>query len=193
MPLNKLKYFIFNKPYGVLSQFTDKNERKTLREFFNFSSDIYPVGRLDMDSEGLLILTNDKSLTNFLLNPSFKHEREYLVQVEGVPENSDLKLFEEGLLIEGVKTLPAKAARINEPYVWERTPPIRVRKNKPVSWLKVVLIEGRNRQIRKMSSKIGYPTLRLIRIKIKNVLLGNLKPGEYRELSLEEIKILKLP
>jgi len=190
---NKFKYFIFNKPYGVLSQFTDKVERKTLKDFFDFSADIYPVGRLDMDSEGLLILTNDKSLTNFLLNPTFNHEKEYLVQVEGEPGYSDLKLFEKGILIEGVITLPAKAVRIYEPEVWKRIPPIRERKNKPVSWLKIILIEGRNRQIRKMSAKIGFPTLRLIRIRIKNILLDNLKPGEYRELSLEEIKTLQLP
>ncbi len=193
MPPNKLKYFIFNKPYGVLSQFTDKSERKTVKDFIGFPSDIYPVGRLDMDSEGLLILTNDKSLTNFLLNPVFKHEKEYLVQIEGEPGNSDLKLFEEGLLIEGIRTLPAKVVRINEPDLWERILPIRVRKNIPVSWLNVVLIEGRNRQIRKMTAKIGFPTLRLIRIRIKNILLNDLKPGKYRELSLEEIKILKLP
>ncbi len=190
---DNFKYFIFNKPYGVLSQFTDQSGRKTLNDFFNLPKNIYPVGRLDMDSEGLLLLTNDKSLTKLLLNPGNRHEKEYLVQVEGKPGNNALELFEEGLLIEGKKTLIAKAARINAPAVWGRIPPIRERKNIPVSWLKITLIEGRNRQVRKMTAKIGFPTLRLIRIRIKNILLNELRPGEYTELSFEEIKILKSP
>lgn len=192
MSPNKFRYFIFNKPYGVLSQFTDKSGRKTLKDFFSFPKDVYPVGRLDMDSEGLLLLTNDKSLTDFLMNPVNKHEREYLVQVEREPGDADLKLFSEGLLIEGIKTLKAKAVRINEPAVWKRVPPIRERKNIRASWLKVTLIEGRNRQIRKMTAKIGFPALRLIRIRIKNIVLGDLIPGNTRELLNTEIEKLKL-
>ncbi len=188
---NKFRYFIINKPYGVLSQFNDKEGRKTLKDFFSFPKDVYPVGRLDMDSEGLLLLTNDKSLTDFLLNPVNKHEREYLVQVEGEPGDNDLKLFEEGLLIEEIKSLKAKAIKINAPRVWERIPPIRERKIIPASWLKVTLIEGRNRQVRKMTAKIGFPTLRLIRIRIKNILLDELMPGKTRELSPTEIEKLK--
>ncbi|MEJ2613662.1 MAG: pseudouridine synthase [Ignavibacteriaceae bacterium] len=188
---NKLRYFIINKPYGVLSQFSDKQGRKTLKDFFRLAGDVYPVGRLDMNSEGLLLLTNDKSLTDFLLNPANKHEREYLVQVEGEPGNYDLELFQEGLLIKGIKTLGAKAIKINTPDIWERIPPIRERKNIPVSWLKVILIEGRNRQIRKMTAKIGFPTLRLIRTRIKNILLDDLLPGKTRELSITEIEKLK--
>jgi 23S rRNA pseudouridine2457 synthase len=191
MSLNKSRYFIFNKPYGVLSQFSDKSGRKTLKDF-NFPKDIYPVGRLDMDSEGLLILTNDKVLTDFLLNPANKHEREYLVQVEGTPGEADLTPFREGLIIEGIKTLKAEAVIIKKPDLWERIPPIRERKNVPVSWLKVTLIEGRNRQIRKMTAKIGFPTLRLIRSRIKNILLAELKPGKTRELSNSEIEKLKM-
>lgn len=183
----KFRYFILNKPYGVLSQFTDKYGRKTLKSYLNFPKDIYPVGRLDMDSEGLLLLTSDKSLTDFLLNPTNKHEREYLVQVEGEPDYADLKLLEEGFLIKGIKTLKAKTEKINDPDLWDRIPPIRERKNIPVSWLRVTLIEGRNRQIRKMTAKIGFPTLRLVRIRIKNILLGDLKPGKTRELSSIEI------
>lgn len=192
MSQNKFRYFIFNKPYGVLSQFTDRGGRKTLKDFFNFPGDVYPVGRLDMDSEGLLLLTNDKSLTDFMLNPVNKHEREYLVQVEGEPAPADLRLLSKGLFIEGIKTLDAKAVKIKEPDLWERIPPIRERKNIPVSWLKVTLIEGRNRQIRKMTAKIGYPTLRLIRIRIKNILLDNLIPGKTRELLNTEVEKLKL-
>ena len=191
MHLNKFRCFIINKPYGVLSQFSDKQGRKNLKDFFRFQKDVYPVGRLDMDSEGLLLLTNDKSLTDFLLNPENKHEREYLVQVEGEPSDNDLRLFQEGLLIKGIKTLRAKAIKINTPDIWERVPPIRERKNIPVSWLKVTLIEGRNRQIRRMTAKIGYPTLRLIRIRIKNILLDDLLPGKTRELSITEIEKLK--
>lgn len=191
MLLNKFRYFIINKPYGVLSQFSDKQGRKNLKDFFRFQKDVYPVGRLDMDSEGLLLLTNDKSLTDFLLNPENKHEREYLVQVEGEPSDNDLRLFQEGLLIKGIKTLRAKAIKINTPDIWKRVPPIRERKNIPVSWLKVTLIEGRNRQIRRMTAKMGFPTLRLIRIRIKNILLDDLMPGKTRALSITEIEKLK--
>lgn len=183
-------YLIFNKPYGVLSQFTDKEGRRTLKEF-NFPADIYPVGRLDMDSEGLLLLTNDKHLINYLLNPVNKHEKEYLVQVEGEPRVEELKKLEEGLIIEGKKTSKAKAKRIREPFIWDRIPPIRKRKSVPVSWLSITLIEGKNRQVRKMTAQIGFPTLRLIRIRIKNLLLSDLKPGQFRELLSEEIQKLK--
>ncbi|MFZ0455480.1 MAG: pseudouridine synthase [Ignavibacteriaceae bacterium] len=189
---NKFRYFIINKPYGVLSQFSDKEGRKTLKDFFSFPKDVYPVGRLDMDSEGLLLLTNDKSLTDFLLNPVNKHEREYIVQVEGEPGDNDLSLFGEGLIIGGIKTLKAKAVKINTPDLWERIPPIRERRNILVSWLKVTLIEGRNRQVRKMTAKLGFPALRLIRIRIENILLEDLKPGKTRELSFPEIEKLKM-
>ena len=145
-----------------------------------------------MDSEGLLLLTNDKSLTDYLLNPLNKHEREYLIQVEGEPSENDLRLFREGLVIGGIKTLKAKAIKIKTPDVWKRIPPIRERKNIPVSWLKVTLIEGRNRQVRKMTAKIGFPTLRLIRTRIKNILLDDLMPGKTRELSIAEIEKLKM-
>ena len=189
---SKFRYFIINKPYGVLSQFSDKDGRKTLKDLFSFPKNVYPVGRLDKDSEGLLLLTNDKSLTDYLLNPLNKHEREYLIQVEGEPSENDLRLFREGLVIGGIKTLKAKAIKIKTPDVWKRIPPIRERKNIPVSWLKVTLIEGRNRQVRKMTAKIGFPTLRLIRTGIKNILLDDLMPGKTRELSITEIEKLKM-
>jgi 23S rRNA pseudouridine2457 synthase len=190
--LPRFKYFIFNKPYGVLSQFTDKAGRRTLKDF-NFPADIYPVGRLDLDSEGLLLLTNDKQLVNYLLNPLNKHEKEYLVQVEGEPDNKDIEKLEEGLFIKGIKTRKAKAKRISEPAIWERVPPIRVRKSIPVSWLSIILTEGKNRQVKRMTAKIGFPALRLIRIRIKNILLNDLKPGDSRELLHEELEKLKLP
>ncbi|MEJ5352518.1 MAG: pseudouridine synthase [Melioribacteraceae bacterium] len=183
-----LKYFAINKPYGVLSQFTDKEGRITLKSLFNFPKDVYPVGRLDMDSEGLLLLTNDKFLTNYLLNPKNKHEREYFVQVEGIPTDEAIQKLSDGLIIEGRKTLPAKVKLIDEPDFPPRIPPIRERKTIPTSWLSITLIEGRNRQVRKMTAAVGFPTLRLVRVRIKNILLGELKFGEVRELTKSEIE-----
>lgn len=186
-----LKYYAIYKPYGVLSQFTDKEGRKTLKSLYDFPIDVYPVGRLDMDSEGLLLLTSDKKLVNYLLNPKFRHEREYYVQVEGIPEEKDLEKLREGIYIENKKTLPAKVKKIIEPNFPERIPPIRFRKTIPSSWLSITICEGRNRQVRKMTAAIGYPTLRLVRIRIKNIKLGNLMPGAVRELTKEEIIKLK--
>ncbi len=190
MPQN-LKYYILNKPYGILSQFTDKGGRKTLSDLFNFPKDVYPVGRLDFDSEGLLLLTNDKYLTDFLLNPKQKHEREYFVQVEKIPSEDDLGKLRHGVIIQNLKTLPAIVKKINEPSFPPRIPPIRERKNIPTSWISLTIIEGRNRQVRKMTALIGYPTLRLIRVRIKNIFLGNLLPGSVRELNQNEIEKLK--
>lgn len=187
----KHKYFAFNKPYGCLSQFTDKLDRKTLSDFEVIPKGVYPVGRLDMDSEGLLILSDDKQLVDYLLNPKNFHEKEYLVQVEGVPTEEELNRFKEGVIIEGRKTLPAKIELITPPDISERNPPIRKRKNIPTCWLKVIITEGRNRQVRKMTAAIGHPTLRLIRVRIKNINLDDLKPGQLRKLSEKEIIELK--
>jgi len=183
-----LRYFALNKPYGVLSQFTDKEGRRTLKSLYNFPKDVYPVGRLDMDSEGLLLLTNDKFLTNYLLNPKYKHEREYFVQVEGIPTSEALQRLRDGVEIENKKTLPAKVKIIEEPDFPQRIPPIRERKKIPTSWISITLIEGRNRQVRKMTAAVGFPTLRLVRVRIKNILLGDLKFGEVRELTKTEIE-----
>jgi 23S rRNA pseudouridine2457 synthase len=191
MSHKSFRYFIINKPYGFLSQYTDKEGRKTLASMYQFPKDVYPVGRLDYDSEGLLLLTNDKSLTDYLLNPDNKHEREYYVQVEGIPAEDDLNKLQEGVIIQGKKTLPAKVKIISAPSIQARIPPIRERKNIPTAWISLTLVEGRNRQVRKMTAKIGFPTLRLIRVRIKNILLGNLNPGEVRELRSEEIVKLK--
>lgn len=181
------KYFVIHKPYGVLTQFTDKENRPTLGSLYNFPKDVYPVGRLDMDSEGLLILTNDKDLNDYLLNPKNKHEREYYVQVEGTPDESALKLLCTGVKINGAKTQPAKAKFINDPGFEERIPPIRVRKTIPTNWISLALIEGRNRQVRKMTASVGFPTLRLVRVRIVNILLDKMKPGEVRELTESEL------
>lgn len=191
MPLNNFKYFILNKPYGVLSQFTDKEGRKTLGDIYKFPGDVYSVGRLDMDSEGLLLLTNDKSLTDFLLNPVYEHEKEYYVQVEGIPQESSLEKLRNGVLINGKKTLSSKVRKIDVPDFPQRVPPIRVRKNIPTCWLSISITEGRNRQVRKMTARIGHPTLRLIRVRIKNLLINGLLPGSIRKLDSKEIDELK--
>jgi 23S rRNA pseudouridine2457 synthase len=185
MSREKYHYFKIYKPYGVLSQFTDKDGRSTLKQF-NFPENVYPIGRLDMDSEGLLLLTDDKSLTDFLLNPVYKHRREYFVQIEGLPQKSDLEKLASGIVINGKKTLPARAEIISEPVLPPRMPPIRFRKNVTDSWIKIILNEGRNRQVRKMTAAIGFPTLRLVRIGIENICLENMLPGEVRVLSSEE-------
>jgi len=181
------KYYVINKPYGILTQFTDSDGRPTLGTLYKFPKDVYPVGRLDMDSEGMLLITNDKELTDYLLNPKNKHEREYFVQVEGVPDNSALKKLCSGVDIAGSKTLPAKAKIIDDPGFAERVPPIRERKSIPTSWISLSLVEGKNRQVRKMTASVGYPTLRLVRVRIGNLHLGEMKPGEVKELSREEV------
>jgi len=183
----KLIYYAVNKPYGVLTQFTDKEGRKTLADLFKFPANVYPVGRLDMDSEGLLILTNDKRLTDHLLNPVKKHEREYYVQVEGSPAEADLQKLRDGVIIGNRKTLPAKVKKITPPNFRERVPPVRFRKTVLDSWLSITLVEGRNRQVRKMTAKIGFPTLRLVRVRINSLHLNNLPVGKVRELSAKEI------
>ena len=185
------KYFLLNKPYGVLTQFTDKENRATLGSLFKFPPDVYPVGRLDKDSEGLLLLTNDKSLTEYLLNPKNEHEREYYVQVEGIPTENDLAKLRRGIELSDGKTLPAKVKLINDPDFPQRVPPIRERKNIPTSWISLTLVEGRNRQVRRMTAATGFPTLRLVRVRIKNILLDDLKFGEVRELNVREVESLK--
>ncbi len=187
----QFKYYIIHKPYNVLSQFTDKQKRKTLADVFNFPKNVYPVGRLDMDSEGLLLITDDKVLTDFILNPKNRHEKEYYVQVEGIPDAEAIKKIEEGVIIQGRKTLPAKVKEIEDPKFPARIPPIRERKNIPVSWLSISIVEGKHRQVRKMTAAVGCPTLRLIRVRLKKLKLGKLNSGEVRELSPEEVKDLK--
>lgn len=187
----KFSYYLVHKPYGVLSQFKDTDNRNTLRSLFNFSKGVYPVGRLDLDSEGLLIITNDKFLTDYLLNPKHNHEKEYYAQVEGIPDNESLLKLREGVIIEGRKTLPAQTKLIDDPGFEQRIPPIRERKTIPTTWLSLTITEGRNRQVRKMTAAVGHPTLRLVRVRIKNITLDNMKVGDVRELSDKEVARLK--
>ena len=186
-----MKDFALNKPYRVLSQFTGDVGRKTLADVYKFPENVYPVGRLDMDSEGLILLTDDRSLTEYILNPENRHEREYYAEVEGIPTEEELKRLESGVIIEGKLTLPAKAKKLDNIKIEARETPIRFRKNVPDCWISLTVIEGRNRQVRKMTASIEHPTLRLIRVRIKNILLGDMKPGDVRILSSAEVKELK--
>ncbi|WP_297338252.1 pseudouridine synthase [Algoriphagus sp.] len=178
------------KPYGVLSQFS--GEGQTLASLFHFPKTVYPVGRLDKDSEGLLILTDDKWLNNQLLNPRFGHERTYLVQVEGTPNQEGLGQLQKGVQIKVdgkmYRTKPA-IAKIPEsiPALPDRDPPIRYRKNVPDTWISLTLIEGKNRQVRKMTAAVGYPTLRLVRWSIGRLTIEGFQAGEVREMAQEEI------
>jgi 23S rRNA pseudouridine2457 synthase len=189
---NNFKYFILYKPYGMLCQFSDKEGRPTLSDLGNFPKDVYPVGRLDFDSEGLVLLTNDNELKHRLLEPKFKHLRTYLAQVEKIPNESALDKLRNGILIEGKKTLPAKVKLLKEEPVFPpRSVPIRYRKNVSTSWIELTIYEGRNRQVRKMTAAVGYPTLRLVRIKIGSLSLDKLQPGEIKTLSETEINKLR--
>jgi 23S rRNA pseudouridine2457 synthase len=186
-------YFIIYKPYLVLSQFTtDSNKHRTLKDVFDVPPDMYAIGRLDNDSEGLLILTNDKELNHRLLHPSFKHEREYWVQVDGAITTSAIKQLEKGVVItvdgKPYQTKPCKVKLMDDGVnVIERDPPIRFRKEIPTSWISIILTEGKNRQVKKMTAKVGFPTLRLIRYRIKGIELMGMKPGDLSELSKAEI------
>ena len=175
---NMAELILFNKPYGVISQFSGDAKDHTLAAFID-KPGFYPAGRLDKNSEGLLLLTNEGKVQHRLSHPKFSKQKYYWVQVEGVPSDRDLDPIRKGLTLKGVAFLPAEAMLILEPPLWPRNPPIRVRKNIPTSWLEIKLTEGKNHQIRKMTAAIGYPTLRLVRHKIGTWSLGALQPGEY--------------
>ncbi len=185
-------YFIVHKPFNVLSQFSSTDGKKTLKDFFDVAVDVYPVGRLDYDSEGLLILTNDKKLNQYLLNPLHEHEREYWVQVEGDISEDAINKLQQGVSIniDGkmyyTKECVVKKF-IHSPKVSERNPPIRFRKLIPDSWIKIILTEGKNRQVRKMTAAVGFPTLRLIRYRIEKITLEDLLPGEMKIISKQEL------
>ena len=186
-----MKYFILNKPYEVLTQFTDEAGRSTLKDYVNVPN-IYPVGRLDYDSEGLVLLTDDKQLQHRLSDPQFKVEKTYWVQVDGEPTDEALTRLRLGVQIKGSKTSPAKVRLLeDEPQVWERSKPIRFRKNIPTTWVEIKISQGMNRQVRRMTAAVGYPTLRLIRPAIGPLTIDKLQSGEYRELTPEEVSILK--
>ncbi|MDP1028174.1 pseudouridine synthase [Sphingomonas sp. KR1UV-12] len=174
---------LFNKPYGVLSQFTDARSpspRPILSAYIDRPG-IYPAGRLDQDSEGLLLLTDDGALQVRIADPRFKLPKTYLVQVEGEPDEAALDRLRHGLILKDGPTRPAQAERIAAPDLWPRDPPIRVRQSIPDTWLRVTLREGRNRQVRRMTAAIGHPTLRLVRWQIGDWSLDGLAPGEWRE------------
>lgn len=178
----------FHKPFGVLSQFTaDRDGQQTLAEF-GFPPRVYPLGRLDLDSEGLLLLSDEPGLNTRLLAPDRAHWRRYAVQIEGTPDPAALRRLADGVMVQGRKTLPARAwVLAAEPKVPPRTPPIRVRRNIPTTWIAVELREGRNRQVRRMTAAVGHPTLRLIRIRMGHFdLPGNLPPGQWRQLDAAE-------
>jgi 23S rRNA pseudouridine2457 synthase len=173
---------LFNKPYGVLPQFTDKGSegspRPTLSQYIDVPG-VYPAGRLDMDSEGLMLLTGDGRLQAQISDPKFKTPKTYLVQIEGEVSDSALELLRGGVRLKDGMTLPAKADRIDPPALWPRDPPIRVRKTVPDSWIKLTITEGRNRQVRRMTAAAGYPTLRLIRWSIGDWHVEGIAPGEW--------------
>jgi len=181
-------YYLFYKPFQVLCTFTSTEGKSCLANYLEVDKDVYPIGRLDYDSEGLLLLTNDRSLTHRLLDPSFQHHRTYWVQVEGNITDTAIQQLEIGVAIKVdgkvYTTLPARAQQIQEPHsLQERNPPIRFRKNVPTCWISLSLTEGKNRQVRKMTAAVGFPTLRLVRFSIERIELDNLLPGQLLEVS----------
>lgn len=189
----KYRYILFYKPYGVLSQFTDnfgETKRHTLKDYIPVPA-VYPVGRLDWDSEGLMLLTDRGQLQHRLSDPRFQHSRTYWVQVERIPDAAALTQLRQGVIIENYRTRPALVELLSvEPPLPPRDPPIRFRKSVPTAWLEMSLTEGRNRQVRRMTAKVGFPTLRLVRVAIAGLSLAGLQPGQWRDLTSDELKLL---
>ena len=178
------RLILFNKPYGVITQFSSDGKHATLKDFVPLPG-IYPAGRLDTDSEGLLILTDDGPLQHRISHPRHKMAKTYWVQVEGIPDPAALDRLRHGVDLGDFVTRPAQARIIEEPAnLWPRTPPIRSRQHIPTSWIELVIQEGKNRQVRRMTAKAGFPTLRLIRWRIGDWTLAGLEPGEWREIQL---------
>ena len=173
------KLILLNKPFGVLSQFTPENGHSSLADHIAIPG-VYPAGRLDRDSEGLLLLTDDGQLQHRLSHPKHKQWKTYLAQLEGVPDKRAIEALKEGVELNDGPTLPAKVRQIDEPEnLWPRDPPVRFRKSIPTSWIEIQIREGRNRQVRRMTAAVGYPTLRLIRTRVGKWKLRSLQPGEY--------------
>lgn len=181
------RLILFNKPFGVLPQFTDRgtegSPRPTLSQFIDVPG-VYPAGRLDMDSEGLMLLTDDGRLQAQISDPKFKMPKSYLVQVEGEVTDEALAALRNGVRLKDGMTLPADAERITDPELWPRDPPIRVRLSVPDSWLKLTISEGRNRQVRRMTAAVGFPTLRLVRWSVGDWTVEGIGQGQWREISL---------
>lgn len=174
------KIILFNKPFNVLSQFTDADGRETLSDYIDIKQ-VYAAGRLDKDSEGLLVLTNDGKLQHRIAHPDKKMSKTYWVQVEGDPTESELDELRNGIELKDGMTLPAKVRKIESPYLlWERNPPVRFRKHIPDCWLEITISEGRNRQVRRMTAAINHPTLRLIRYRVGSWTIDGIKNGEWR-------------
>lgn len=188
------RYILFYKPYGVLSQFTDNSQtekkRRTLKDYIPVPS-VYPVGRLDWDSEGLLLLTNNGQMQHRLSDPRFGHSRTYWVQVEHIPDAAALNKLHAGVVIENYKTRQALVKLLPEPLLPPRDPPIRFRKTVPTAWLEMTLFEGKNRQVRRMTAAVGFPTLRLVRVAIDCLELSGLEPGQWRDLTDRELQLLE--
>ncbi|MBL7665073.1 MAG: pseudouridine synthase [Bacteriovoracaceae bacterium] len=182
------RYILFHKPYDVLSQFTPEEAgQKTLGDF-DLPKNIYPVGRLDRDSEGLLLLTDDADIQHRLTDPKFFHEKTYWVQVEGIPDQKSLDKLKSGVTIQDYKTRPCQAKILSPaPEIPARNPPIRERKSIPTTWLEIILTEGKNRQVRRMTASVGFPTLRLIRVAIGKIRLDDLELGKWREIKKADL------
>jgi 23S rRNA pseudouridine2457 synthase len=184
-------YLLFWKPYGVLTQFTDQEGRSTLKDYID-QPGVYPVGRLDQDSEGLLLLTDDGPLAHRLTDPRFDHPKTYWAQVEGIPDQSSVQALTSGVPIQNYRTRPARVRVLDqEPNLPPRPVPIRFRKAIPTTWIELILTEGKNRQVRRMTAAVGFPTLRLVRVAIGTLTLEGLEPGAWRQLTNLEVQILK--
>lgn len=181
------KLILFNKPFRVMSQFSESGDKTTLAQFIDIP-DVYPAGRLDYDSEGLLLLTDDGVLQHRIAHPSEKRSKTYWVQVEGAPNTKAIEQLSHGVSLNDGPTLPAQVKLIDEPNLWPRNPPIRVRQSIPTHWLEIAISEGRNRQIRRMTAAVGLPTLRLIRVAIGEWTLDGLEPGAYRRIEVNSPK-----
>ncbi len=190
-PASRGRTLIFCKPYKVMTSFTDEEGRPALADFVNVP-EVYAAGRLDFDSEGLLLLTADGELAHRITHPRYKLEKVYLVQVENTPTAEALAQLRRGVVIKGERTQPAKAELLpEEPPLFPRSEPIRYRQSIPTAWLKITLREGKKRQVRRMTAAVGFPTLRLVRWAIGPITLGNLQPGEWRDLTAAELKTLR--